>query len=60
MKEMGHKLSQFSVTAQPVIGVLNLLIAYFGESESVLFRGFEVTLYYCLDKKCNVLLLQFS
>lgn len=43
-KEVGQKLSQFSITTQPVIGVLNVLLAYFGESESVLFRGFEVTL----------------
>ena len=46
MKAVGNKLSEFSASTQPVIGVITVLIAYFSESESVLFRGFEVIVYY--------------
>lgn len=43
MKELGQKLSQVDITSQPVIGIMSVLMSYFGESETVLFRGYEVT-----------------
>lgn len=43
MKEVNNKLKAFDVTTQPVIGLLTVLMAYFGESETTLLKGFEVT-----------------
>lgn len=42
MKEVSSKLKEFDVTTQPVIGLITVLMAYFGESETCLLKGFEV------------------
>jgi hypothetical protein len=42
MKKVGSKLKAFDVTTQPVIGLITVLMAYFGEPETSLLKGFEV------------------
>lgn len=42
MKNVQSRLADVDVATQPTIGILSLLMSYFGESETVLFRGYEV------------------
>jgi hypothetical protein len=42
MKEVSNKLKAFDVTTHPVIGLITVVMAYFGESETTLLKGFEV------------------
>ena len=42
MKELNQKVSQINVS-QSAVGIVLLLMSYLGESESVLFHGYEVS-----------------
>jgi hypothetical protein len=42
MKELATKLNQVNPAVEPVVGIVYLLLTYFKEDDTTLFRGFEV------------------
>jgi hypothetical protein len=42
MKELGQKMSKVDVS-QSAVGVILLLMSYFGDCEATLFHGYEVS-----------------
>lgn len=42
MKHLQQRLAEVNIAQQPAIGIISLLMTFFGESEATLFHGYEV------------------